>query len=58
MGVASNAGFMCKTVDGVILGMKALLQNTAPLQELDHSVVPIPWRDDLYLSKKKLKIGW
>ena len=49
---------MCKSVDGVTLGMKSLLQNPNQLQELDHSVVPIPWRNELYNPKRKLKIGW
>ena len=49
---------MCKSVDGVTLGMKTLLQNPYQLQELDHSVVPIPWRHELYNPKTKLKIGW
>ena len=58
MGISSNAGFMCKSVDGVILGMKTMLENPMILQDIDHSIVPIPWRDEMYNPSKKLKIGW
>ena len=49
---------MCKTVDGIILGMKTLLQNPSQLYKFDHSVVPIPWRHELYSPNRKLRIGW
>ena len=58
VGVYSNAGFMSQDVDGVILGMKSLLDNPDKMAIFDHKVSPIPWRDHLFSPKRKLKIGW
>ena len=49
---------MSKSVDGVIIGMKTILQNPMMIQDIDHSIVPIPWREEMYNPPKKLKIGW
>ena len=57
-GITSNAGFMCKTVDGIVLGMKSLLEHPFLMSDLDSSVSPIKWRGDLFNPIRKLKIGW
>jgi hypothetical protein len=49
---------MSQDVDGVILGMKSLLDNPDKMAIFDHKVSPIPWRDHLFSPKRKLKIGW
>ena len=49
---------MAQHVDGVALGMKALLENPDKMSMLDHKVVPLPWRDNIFNLKRKLKIGW
>ena len=58
VGVHSNAGFMCKSVDGVILGMRLLLEDPYKMSEADHGVVPLKWRPELFNPGRKLKIGW
>ena len=58
MGVHSNAGFMAQTVDGVILGMKTILEHPDGMAMSDHKVMPLPWRDNLFKLNRKLKIGW
>ena len=47
-GVSSNAGFMCQKVEGVVLGMRALLEDADRMAERDFSVVPLNWRSDLF----------
>ena len=49
---------MAKTVDGVILGMKTILEDPDDIALSDHKVVPLPWRDSLFKAQRKLKIGW
>jgi len=46
--IGSNAGFMCRSVDGVVLGMKTMLDDAFRMADRDHSVVPINWRQDLF----------
>ena len=58
IGANSNAGFMAQHVDGVVLGMKALLEDPEKMSLLDHKVVPLPWRDNIFNLERKLKIGW
>lgn len=58
VGVQSNSGFMSKSVDGVILGMKTFLQDPMKMAEMDHKVVPLPWQEKLFSPSKRLKIGW
>ena len=58
VGVGSHAGFMSKTVDGLVLGMRALLENTEVMAAIDHTVVPIVWRQDVFTNKKRLRVGW
>lgn len=63
MGVHSNAGFMSKKVDGVILGMRAFLKEPQQMSNADYKVVPLPWNEKLFTSpvlkpRKKLKIGY
>ena len=58
IGANSNAGFMAQQVDGVALGMKAILETPEKMSNLDHKVVPLPWRENLFDLKRKLKIGW
>ena len=45
-------GFMSSTVDGVFLGMKSFLASADRMNQLDPFVVPLPWRDDLFNSRK------
>ena len=58
MGVHSNAGFIAQTVDGVMLGMKTILENPEDMARFDHKVIPLPWRENLFKVNRKLKIGW
>ena len=58
VGVGSNAGFMCRTVDGLVLGMRALLENVDKMADIDHSVVPLAWRQQQFDPERKLRIGW
>ena len=58
MGIKSNAGFMCKTTDGVIIGMKALLTDAKAMSKLDYLTVPLDWNEQMFSSKRKLRIGW
>ena len=58
IGVDSNAGFMSKDVEGVTLAMKLLLEVPSKMADVDSEVVPVPWNQELYDTKKKLKIGW
>ena len=58
IGIYSNTGFMSSSVDGVILGMKTILEDPLRMAKLDFKVVPLPWRDQLFTPKRKLKIGW
>ena len=53
-------GFMSSTVDGVFLGMKSFLASADRMNQLDPFVVPLPWRDDLFNSRKvkQLRVGW
>ena len=58
MGVNSNAGFMAQTVDGVVLGMKSMLEDAERMSALDSKVAPVPWRESLFKPNRKLRIGW
>ena len=58
IGANSNAGYMAQHIDGVVLGMKALLEDPEKMSILDHKVIPLPWREDLFSPKRKLRIGW
>ena len=58
IGANSNAGFMSPTVDGVTLGMQCILENPEKMSALDHKVIPLPWRKNLFKPERKLKIGW
>jgi hypothetical protein len=49
---------MSSSVDGVILGMRSVLENSDRMAELDEQVCPIPWRKNLFDADKKMKIGW
>jgi hypothetical protein len=49
---------MSSSVDGVVLGMKSILEDPARLNSLDFRAVPLPWRDQLFNPGRKLKIGW
>ena len=49
---------MAQTVDGVTLGMQSLLEHPETMSALDHKVVPLPWRKELFDTNRKLKIGW
>ena len=49
---------MAQTVDGVVLGMKTILENPESMAMSDHKVMPLPWRDSLFKLNRKLKIGW
>lgn len=56
--IPSVNGFMSPFVDGVIIGMKSVLENSDRMAELDHNVYPVPWRKDLFEADRKLTIGW
>ena len=58
IGIYSNTGFMSSSVDGVILGMKSILQDPLRMAKLDYMTVPLPWREELFTPNRKLKIGW
>ena len=58
MGVQSNAGFMSKDVNGVLTGMKVLLQDPLKMSMADHTVAPIEWSEARFSRKRKLRIGW
>ena len=59
VGVHSNPGFMAKNVDGVIIGMKACLEDPESMTYLDYKVAPVPWNERLFKPpKKRLKIGY
>ncbi|CAH1242951.1 FAAH [Branchiostoma lanceolatum] len=55
-GVISTCGPMARDVDSLVLVMKALL--VPDMFELDPLVPPIPFRHEIYESKKPLKIGY
>ena len=48
---------MAQRVDGVILGMQALLKDPRVMSDEDHRVAPVPWNEALF-KKKRLKIGY
>jgi len=58
VGIYSNTGFMSSSVDGVILGMKTVLEDPLKMAKLDFKVAPVPWREQLFKPDRKLKIGW
>ena len=58
LGVHSNSGFMAQTVDGIMLGMKSILEDSEEMSRLDPKVAPVPWREKLFSPNRKLKIGW
>jgi len=60
IGVQSNAGFMSQKVEGVIVGMKSLLEkDVQEMSDIDYKVHPIPWNENLFQpQKKRLKIGY
>ena len=39
-------------------GMRALLENVGKMSDLDHTVLPIPWRGHLFEPGRKLRVGW
>ena len=49
---------MSKKVDGVILGMQALLKDPQQMSNVDYKVTPMPWNQRLFKPKKRLKIGY
>ena len=49
---------MSKTVDGIILGMKVILEDPSKLAKEDNEVVPIPWNNKLFVPERKYRIGW
>ena len=49
---------MAQTVDGVTLGMKCILESPEVMSALDHKVIPLPWRENVFKPERKLKIGW
>ena len=58
IGIHSNTGFMSRSVDGVILGMKSILQDPIRMAKMDFMTVPLQWREELFTPNRKLKIGW
>jgi len=58
VGINSNTGFMSSSVDGVVLGMTSLLDDPIRMAKLDYKSVPLPWREELFRPKRKLRIGW
>ncbi len=56
--IPSVNGFMSPYVDGVVLGMRACLENSDRMAELDDHVHPIPWRKNLFVPGRSLTIGW
>ena len=59
VGVQSNPGFMARRVEGVIIGMKTLLEAPEIMSNLDYKVAPVPWNERLFSpAKKRLKIGY
>ena len=50
---------MSQNVDGVIIGMKSLLEkDVQEMSDIDYKVHPIPWNESLFRpQKKRLKIG-
>ena len=57
-GIKSNAGFMCQTVEGVVIGMRAMLTDPWKMAKLDFTVHPLPWDEAEFSSQKKLTVGW
>ncbi|XP_066297891.1 fatty-acid amide hydrolase 1-like [Branchiostoma lanceolatum] len=55
-GVIGTCGPMARDVDSLVLVMKALL--VPDMFQLDPLVPPIPFRHEIYESKKPLKIGY
>lgn len=51
-------GFLGRSVDGVLLGTRSVLENADGAAALDEQVCPVPWRPRLFEGKEKLKIGW
>jgi hypothetical protein len=49
---------MSSSVDGVILGMRSILEDPLRMAEIDFKAVPLPWREQLFQPNRKLKIGW
>ena len=58
--VNSNAGLMSATVSGTTMALRSLLSPDAVkrMEMEDVDVKPIPWRQELYAPRRKLKIGW
>ena len=50
---------MSRNVDGVIIGMKSLLEkDVQEMSDIDYKVQPTPWNERLFRpQKKRLKIG-
>ena len=57
-GIHSTAGIMSTTSDGIILAMKALLEDPWKMALKDFKVAPVPWNEKVYNPKRKLRIGW
>jgi len=58
MGIYSVAGFMAPTVGGIEVGMRALLSAPELMSREDWRVVPLPWREEEFSPKRKLRIGY
>ena len=58
--VNSNAGLMSSTVSGTTITLRSLLspEVVRKMESEDVDVKPIPWRQELYAPRRKLKIGW
>jgi hypothetical protein len=48
---------MSSSVDGVILGMKTILEDPLRMAELDFKVAPVPWRDQGPYSQHAIFFG-
>ena len=49
---------MSKSVDGVVIAMKILLEDPMKMAKTDHTIAPITWNENSFGQKEKLKIGW
>lgn len=58
IGIHSTAGFMSQTVDGCYLAMKTIFSDVSFLSKADPTIVPLPWREEMFLRKRKLRVGW
>ncbi|XP_056007091.1 vitamin D3 hydroxylase-associated protein-like isoform X2 [Ostrea edulis] len=54
--VRTSAGVLSRDVDGVVMAMRALLCQY--MFELDPTVPPVPFREEMYNDKRPLRIGF